>query len=312
MNVILIGKPFRRPLTIELGSRHWQVGLGAGVLLLLSMIAGSSYWFGQRVGDVRGVSRAQIETLRGQLATQQRLLAEAEERTQINLNALAMELGDLQAHSTRLNALGQRLTRIGKLEDGEFNFAERPAVGGPESPLAQHYTYLSAEFGRDVEALRRQLAEQDDQLAVLESLLLDRDLDNSLMPKGMPVRTGYISSGYGMRNDPVAGGRRMHQGVDFAGPYGSDVLAVAAGVVTWAGVRAGYGKIVEIDHGNGYKTKYAHNSRNLVKVGDVVEAGEKIAKMGSTGRSTGAHVHFEVWFENRPVNPTEFVSAIRG
>jgi murein DD-endopeptidase MepM/ murein hydrolase activator NlpD len=115
-----------------------------------------------------------------------------------------------------------------------------------------------------------------------------------------------------MRNDPVDGGRRMHQGVDFAGPYGSDVLAVASGVVTWAGVRAGYGKVVEIDHGNGYKTKYAHNSKNLVKVGDVVEAGEKIARMGSTGRSTGAHVHFEVWYENRPVNPTEFVSAIRG
>lgn len=311
MNLIFVGKPFSSPRTIELGRRSVQVKIGAVVVGALGLLMGLSFLIGQWVGDLRGMSRTQLSELRDSLKQQAAALDSTEQEAQRNLDALALELGQLQAHAARLNALGSRLTKIGKLEDGEFDFATTPAVGGPESEDVGQLSYLSSDFGSAVARLRQQFNQQDQQLGLLESLLLDRDLDQSLVPKGMPVRSGYASSPFGHRADPFSGRFTMHTGVDFAGSYGSDVISVAAGVVTWSGIRPGYGNVVEIDHGNGYKTRYAHNSKNLAAVGDRVHAGELIGKMGSSGRSTGSHVHFEVWYEGKPVNPTDFVSAIR-
>jgi murein DD-endopeptidase MepM/ murein hydrolase activator NlpD len=311
MNLIFVGKPFNRPRTLELGRRSVQVKLGLALAGVLSLVIGASFMLGQWVGDMKGLSRTQLTDLRESLQSQAAALDQTEQEAQRNLDALALELGQLQAHAARLNALGSRLTKIGKLEDGEFDFAASPAIGGPETDDVGQLSYLSSDFGSAVARLRQQFDQQDQQLGLLESLLLDRDLDQSLVPKGMPVRSGYVSSPFGHRADPFSGRFTMHSGVDFAGPYGSDVFSVAAGVVTWAGIRPGYGKVIEIDHGNGYKTRYAHNSKNVVAVGERVHAGDLVAKMGTTGRSTGAHVHFEVWYEGRPVNPRDFVSAIR-
>jgi murein DD-endopeptidase MepM/ murein hydrolase activator NlpD len=146
---------------------------------------------------------------------------------------------------------------------------------------------------------------------LLENLLVDRDLEAEFMPSGMPVRSGFMASNFGTRIDPFNGSRAFHAGVDFDGNKGTDILTVASGVVIFAGRHPSYGNMIDIDHGNGYVTRYAHNDKNLVKVGDVVTAGQLVAKMGSTGRATGSHLHFEVWFEGKAINPKKFVSVIR-
>jgi len=164
---------------------------------------------------------------------------------------------------------------------------------------------------RSIDELEAQFDRQSRQLGMLESVLFDRKLDQSLLPAGIPVRAGYVSSGYGYRADPFTGRSDFHPGVDFNGQRGADVLAVAGGVVSYAGAKPGYGNVVEIDHGNGYMTRYGHNDKNIVQAGDPVKAGEVISKMGRTGRATGVHVHFEVWLNGRLLNPSEYIHAIR-
>ncbi len=310
MNIILIGKPFKSPKTVELRKRSVQFALGATVAAGLAVVAGLSFVIGQKFGDVRGVSRQQMASLRTELNSQADKLNQTQSQAERDLNALAMQIGELQARASRLDSLGQRLTVIGKLDDGEFNFGQAPAIGGPESQESNS-DFLSSQFSRTLTQLRQQFESQDQQLNLLESMLLDKDLDASMLPKGMPVRAGYSSSGFGHRADPITGSYSFHGGVDFPGPYGADVVSVAAGVVTFDGVRNGYGNVIEIDHGNGYKTRYAHNSSHVARLGDRVQPGQLIAKMGSTGRSTGSHVHFEVWYGDKAINPAEFVSAIR-
>jgi murein DD-endopeptidase MepM/ murein hydrolase activator NlpD len=224
------------------------------------------------------------------------------------MDALALQLGTLWAQSTRLNALGERLTEVGKLGDGEFNFTQPPALGGAEDPAAVSHT-LDFDLAGNVNALRDQFAQQETQLTVLENLLLDRKARDELVPSGYPVSTSYIGSGFGERVDPINGQAENHLGLDFDAEVGSDIKAVAAGVIVYAGDRPGYGHIVELDHGNGYMTRYAHNSANLVQAGERVKFGQVIAKVGSTGRSTGPHCHFEVWLNGRPVNPYSYVKG---
>jgi murein DD-endopeptidase MepM/ murein hydrolase activator NlpD len=142
-------------------------------------------------------------------------------------------------------------------------------------------------------------------------LLSNRKLQEQSWLSGRPIEKGWISSGYGKRNDPFTGKLAMHSGIDFAGVEGTNVVSVAAGVVTWVGARSGYGQLVEIAHGDGYVTRYSHNKENLVEPGDVVRKGQAIALMGSTGRSTGAHVHYEVYKHGRSVDPSSYVRRTR-
>lgn len=283
--------------------------LGGVALVSLTAIVGSGFLIGQLTGS--GIADRDVENLRQQLLSQQQQLDATEAKSRRDLDALAMQLGELQAQATRLNALGQRLTRIGKLEDGEFDFANAPSVGGPENYGPVDDDFLAPEFTETLARLRFQFQAQAEQLGVLESILQDRDFDAEFMPSGMPVRSGFMSSNYGYRIDPFTGRRSMHSGVDFNGPRGADVLTVASGVVIFSGRHPAYGNMIDVDHGNGYMTRYAHNDKNLVKVGEVVTSAQLIAKMGSTGRTTGSHVHFEVWFNGKPIDPRKFVSAIR-
>lgn len=195
---------------------------------------------------------------------------------------------------------------MAQLDDGEFNFSEAPALGGPES-----YDDFGTPADRSVraalEALASRMEGQAQQLGMLENLLLDRDVDTALRPAGLPVRAGYASSSFGMRADPFTAKREFHRGMDFSGPLGSDILSVADGVVAFSGRHPSYGNMVDIDHGNGYMTRYAHNQKNLVEPGQRVRAGDVIALMGRSGRATGVHVHFEVWVNDRPVNPHAYL-----
>lgn len=240
---------------------------------------------------------------------QREALTAARAQAEQNTAALARRIAQLQAHVLRLDAAGQRLTQMAGLDSGEFNFDQAPALGGPE-------TASDADLGLDsvMESLivfERQLSDRERQFRVLEDLLLASRLQKEVRPSGWPIDGGWISSLFGSRTDPFTGRRTSHQGIDFAGREGSAVLTVAAGIVTEAGPRDGYGNLVEINHGNGYTTRYGHNNEIVVKPGDKVAKGQRIAKMGSTGRSTGPHVHFEVLFNGQVVNPEQYIRAAR-
>ncbi|MEE7547110.1 peptidoglycan DD-metalloendopeptidase family protein, partial [Xanthomonas sp. Kuri4-1] len=241
--------------------------------------------------------QARVEQQQGELARVQR-------DAQAQVNALAARLGELQAQATRLNALGERLTQMGKLEDGEFDFNEPVGVGGGDEPSQDMPV---KDLKEDLGQLERQFSASGQQLNVMASLLFDHQLEQNSVPSRMPIRNTYITSGFGGRADPFSGGSANHKGIDFHASVGDPVMSVADGVVSYSGVRGGYGNVVEVDHGNGYVTRYAHNSRLTVKVGDLVRAGQQVARAGSSGRSTGAHVHFEVWKDGRVMNPRKFL-----
>lgn len=309
MNIIIVGNAHGTPRRIDLDSTRGRIKAAAIVtgcaLLFIAIGAAATVAIGG--SQTRGLH--EVAALRASLATQREQLANLDGDSHRNLDALALQLGRLQAQSTRLNALGDRLTQVGKLDDGEFDFSIAPAMGGPEEPVTGVAVALPLQSGLD--QLRAQFDHQETQLDVLESLLRDRKIESALLPSGMPVAQGYISSGFGERTDPLDGHAGVHMGLDFDAPFGTNITAVADGVVTWSGMRTGYGYVVEVDHGNGYMTRYAHNSLNIAKVGSRVHAGETIAMVGSTGRSTGPHCHFEVWLNGKAVNPLSYVKATR-
>ncbi len=222
-----------------------------------------------------------------------------------NLDALTQRVGLLQAHINRLNALGDKLVVMANINTEEFNFMDVPAVGGPQEPELQGYA--SSEITQALELLELQLLESEQKLSALDEILMQSELQNEIKPQGRPVIDGWMSSSYGYRNDPFSGRRQFHKGIDFAGAKNTPVFAVAGGIVTKAKKSAGYGNLVEIDHGNGYITRYGHSSTLHVKPGDVVKKGKHIADMGSTGRSTGPHVHFEVLKKGRHINPSAMI-----
>lgn len=259
------------------------------------------------VGANVGVDALRISQLQARNDAQQHQLDGVRRDAQREVNALAARMGELQAETNRLNALGDRLTRIGQLGDGEFDFNKPVGVGGA-GPVRD---MPAGELRSGMDQLGAQLHDSGQQLSVLEALLFNRELDRNAMPSRDPIANSYITSGYGGRADPFNGGRAFHRGIDFEANVGDPVLAVADGVVSYSGRRSGYGNVIEVDHGNGYVTRYAHNSRLLMQVGDLVRNGQQIARAGSTGRSTGAHVHFEVWENGRVVNPRKFLGEHR-
>lgn len=237
--------------------------------------------------------------------TQSEEVAKARIYTEEQINALRIRLAELQGRLTRLDALGERLVDVANLDEGEFDFSLPPAVGGPESDSLE---YTPPDFIYVLDELAAQIDNREQQLKVLNSLLGDRKIQSETFVAGRPIiKGGWMSSRYGYRNDPFTGKLAWHDGVDFAGKDGSSIVSVASGVVTWAGSRYGYGELVEINHGNGYVTRYGHCKDILVEVGDVVKKSDIIALMGSTGRSTGPHVHFEVLLNGKSVDPAKYI-----
>ncbi|MBA6412953.1 M23 family metallopeptidase [Parahaliea sp. F7430] len=308
MKIILVNRKHAASRSFELG--RWSRALLSLCCLglPLGMVA-----LGYQVGLEHGASalRGQsMDALQDELAQQSSDLEAIRDEVQLKLQALTLSLAELQARMTRLDALGEHLTAMADLEDGEFDFSQPPALGGP---LAGEFSvdYSSMGLSAELDDFGQRLSDREQQLGILESLLSNRKLQEQSNLSGRPLEKGWISSRYGKRTDPFTGKQSYHHGIDFAGKAGSNVLAVAGGVVTWVGKRSGYGRMVEISHGDGLVSRYAHNQENLVAPGDVVRKGEPIALVGSSGRSTGAHVHFEVYKNGRSVDPSSYVRRTR-
>lgn len=298
MNIILLSKFRGRPYRVQIGSPAQLSLLAVFMIILATGVGVMGFWWGQNAqSSDRMVSIQKEIELQRDLISQTRFNAEAD------LDALAARLGSIQAHATRLNALGQKLVKIAKLDPGEFSFHESPGVGGPEGTDAP----VTLDFGNEIDSVIEELEDREQQLSVLENILISSYMEEEVFPEGRPIKRGWISSYYGMRTNPFTGKLQFHKGMDFAAKAGSNVLTVAGGVVTWSSKRYGYGNLVEINHGNGYVTRYGHNKENLVNVGDTVKKGQVISLMGSTGRSTGPHVHFEVLKNGRQIDPQRFV-----
>jgi len=296
------------------GKKYMQMQLnGRGnrvVFALLPLFAVAMFVWGRWSSSAPVQMRPAIAGFKLELMQQRALLDQLSRDQEANVNALAIRLAELQASSTRLDALGERLVQLGQLDPEEFDFSQPPPLGGPERTTRSdpaNIVDVNQAARRLAKVMNRQMARLDG----LQLLLLDRNLEEERKPAGWPVRSGWISSGFGERNDPFTGKRTRHQGLDFAGIGGSEVLGVATGVVIWAGSKQGYGQTLEIDHGNGYVTRYAHNEVLLAKAGDRVTAGQVVAKMGATGRASSPHVHFEVLYEGAAVNPSQFVTQMR-
>jgi len=305
MDIILVRKG-ARPRQVNLGHPLAALAAALGVVAVLAAVFALGFVASGSFGS--GRPDEQFAQLRGQLTQQRADLDSVQRQAHDDLNALAVRLGQLDAQVIRLDALGDRLTRMAGLTKGEFDFGAPVAAGGPEV-LAGDGSVPPLDFVRSVDVLAEQLADREKQLAVLENILMSKNLLQQVRPSGRPVRDGYLSSYFGIRSDPFTGHRAAHYGVDFAGDIGDDIMATASGVVTYSGPRLGYGLLVEVNHGDGIVTRYAHLSESLVAPGDVVKKAQVIARMGSSGRSTGPHVHFEVLRDGKLVNPLTYVQG---
>jgi murein DD-endopeptidase MepM/ murein hydrolase activator NlpD len=232
---------------------------------------------------------------------------EEERRTsEAKIEALSAKMAELQARLMRLDALGEKLTSAANLDQGEFDFNQVPAYGGP-SEAVPNESYTKPDFFAALDQFSNELDSREQQLTTIDALLSNRDLKQQAFVAGAPVPNAWITSPFGYRTDPFTGKKAFHSGIDFTARAGSKVSSVAAGVVNWSGRHPEYGNMVEIKHASGLVTRYAHNSTNLVKAGDVVKKGQIIALSGSTGRSTAPHVHFEVYQNGRVVDPSSYI-----
>ncbi|MGB5257707.1 MAG: M23 family metallopeptidase [Woeseiaceae bacterium] len=305
MNVVIFGKGFGKPRQYNLSGLGAGLAIVAVVGIVIGLGFGGGYWYSSKTGS--GVSSNELVGLTSELKDQQQRIAAIRQGNEDTLDALAIRIAQMNARVIRLDALGRRLTDMADIDDGEFDFDSEPALGGPEEPMAAGSNVAVPEVVDAMQLLNDQLSSREAQLNVLESVLMNQNLKERVYPQGRPVGSGWISSYFGKRTDPFTGKAANHTGVDFAGKMGAEIIAVADGVVTWASDRYGYGIMVEINHGSGYSTRYAHNSENLVSVGDEVKKGQVVALMGETGRATGPNLHFEVLHNGSRVNPVKFI-----
>ena len=298
MNIILFTNKRGQVWSFELNLVRFGITAVCGLAVALAAVL----YTGIRIGEDELEYVAAWQDVTRQ---QQEQIATARNAAQAELDALTLRIGRMQAQMLRLNALGERLVSQGDLDAGEFDFSTVPAVGGPQNPLESESVGYP-DFLSMLDDLGTEMEDREQKLSVLETLLMSRSLRERVMPSGRPIEEGWLSSKYGKRNDPFTGKQDFHKGLDFAGKKGSAVMAVGDGVVTWSGKRTGYGNLVEISHGNGYVTRYGHNQSHLVEMGETVKKGQQIALMGSSGRSTGPHVHFEVLRDGKTVNPAKY------
>lgn len=231
---------------------------------------------------------------------------QAKHQSEGQIAALTSKIAELQARLVRLDAVGERLTKVAKLDKGEFNFSQPPGMGGPvQTPNMGESG--SARVGVEISQLSQTVQNREQQFRTLDSILLTSSYETSALFDSLPVENGFMSSTFGYRSDPFNGKAEFHSGMDFTAPVGTEITAVAPGVVTMSVTTNDYGNLVEINHGSSFQTRYAHNKINLVKVGDVVKKGQVIALVGSTGRSTAPHVHFEVYKNGRVVDPAAYL-----
>jgi murein DD-endopeptidase MepM/ murein hydrolase activator NlpD len=304
MHIIVVSSRLAKTRSITLSGVH----LVAAAIFAMALFA--VFGTGMVYGTMRYAAEFKLPFLESMLDT---VLARQNERTQSflreNLDAMAVKLGQMQAQLMRLDALGERVSSLAGLKPGEFRFSDAPGRGGaiPVSVPAQDLSMT--DLSRQVEALSRRLENRTDDLGILETTLFDARVKKKLLPTVTPVDAGWSASSFGWRIDPFTGQNALHEGVDFIADAGTPIFAAAGGVVIFAGQHHQYGNMIEIDHGNDFVTRYAHASKMLVKTGDLLQRGRKIAEVGSTGRSTGPHLHFEVRYRGTAQNPARFLRA---
>ena len=306
MNIILVSGATARARALTLDWRHFAIGSFG----LLVVFLGFTFVFNFVV--LRYAAATQHPWLQAiVLADQRQEAMRTQERVQGHLNAMAIRLGELQAQMLRLDGLGERLASIAGLKKQDLpslRAREVPGRGGAESTLPSRSLSVPELTGL-LEQLARQIDERTDQLGVLEALLVQSSANRKFLPTLAPIVDGWFSSNYGYRIDPFSGEHAFHEGIDFPAETGTPILAAASGQVVTADAHPQYGKMIEIDHGNGLVSRYAHTSQMLVKVGDLVVRGQKVGTVGSTGRSTGPHLHFEVRLNGIPQNPARFLQS---
>ncbi|WP_232819911.1 M23 family metallopeptidase [Aliidiomarina celeris] len=269
------------------------------------IVSYSQPWKDQGVDPEFAQTQIQQEQLR--LAMETEAVKEVRRNVQRELTAMSMKMGELQGQIMRLEAFGQRLATAADVSDGEFVFSGQLPIGGPESNINDWPVVTDHNLLSELDQMLAQLEDRQKQLRLLESVMVNHHIEDSRFIAGRPVEAGWLSSQYGIRRDPFNGHPTMHRGIDYAASVGTDVFVTGAGIVTHAGRRSAYGNLVEVDHGGGLRTRYAHLHQYNVSVGDVVTRGQKIGEVGQTGRATGPHVHYEVLQNGRHLNPAEFV-----
>jgi murein DD-endopeptidase MepM/ murein hydrolase activator NlpD len=308
MHIIVVSDRLAKARSIEFSLRHLVLG-GIGFVVGLVVLAFLISYLG-----VRHAAELKLPMLQSLLLSAQQQESErAQDFLRQNLNAMAVKLGEMQAQLMRLDALGERLSNVAGVRPSDFRFGEIPGRGGA-APVAPPMRDLSLlDFSRQLDLLAIQTETRSDLYGVLETQLLDARVRQQLTPGSLPVSFGsWNASGFGWRIDPITGQMAVHEGIDFIAETGTPILAAAAGVVVTAEFQQAYGNMVEIAHGGDLLTRYAHASKLLVKVGQLVKSGEKIAEVGNTGRSTGAHLHFEVRHKGVAQNPARFLRAGAG
>jgi murein DD-endopeptidase MepM/ murein hydrolase activator NlpD len=301
MNIILVSS--RRPAvkTITLGRSHIAGGLALILVTLFALAALINY------AMLRYAAQSHDSMVFSSFSG---VMREDSERTEAyvrdNLDAMATRLGELQAQILRLDTLGERVARLAGFKPQDFSFEQTPARGGAVSALPSDPLSFT-ELARRLDFLARQVDDRGDTLGLLDSLLTLDNVKKQLLPSVVPIRAGTYTSNFGWRLDPFNGQRAYHDGVDFEAKPGTSIVAAAAGVVVASEYHPQYGNMVEVDHGNGLVTRYAHCSKRLARVGDVVLKGATIGEVGSTGRVTGPHLHFEVRHHGVPQNPARFL-----
>ncbi|MCL7944452.1 M23 family metallopeptidase [Marinobacter sp. ATCH36] len=306
MNIILVGKRHGKSRSVSINAPV-AAGLAFLVIALLALAGWSGYQVA--IGQVEATEPEESELVaewRSKLTEQKEELAQLEQNVMQQVDALTLRLGEMQGRLLRLDALGQRFVESGLVASDEFDFDQPAAVGGPEDSLDGD-SYTAPELTAMIDQLAKRIEDREQQLRMLDMVTSRQKLEDELFVQGRPITWGWLSSKYGYRSDPFTGKRTWHAGVDLAGKEGSDIISVAGGVVTYADERYGYGNLVEVDHGDGLLTRYAHAKTIKVNVGDVVQKGQVLALMGSTGRSTGPHVHFEVIRNGKSENPETYI-----
>ncbi len=303
MKVILVDQRHGHTRTIVL--KGWLKGLLSICILGAPVAFG---YLGYQVAVSQNPSEYTLESAQDWnevIDSQGDALADLKQKSEEQLGALTLRLAMMQARLLRLEALGERITDVAELDAEEFNFSQLPPVGGPL--LEDSVPYTAPAFMQAIGELEQQIADRAQQLEILEGLMAERQFQSDVFVTGRPVVKGWLSSPFGRRIDPFNGHLAWHSGVDFASEAGGDIVSVASGVVTASGDRSGYGLSIDINHGNGYITRYGHAEKLLVEVGDIIKKGQAIALVGSTGRSTGPHVHFEVYKNGRVVDPASYI-----
>lgn len=302
-------KDWTRKARVQISQLPTQVVFGA----LLGVVGLSGYLIGFGIHHEDGVMpRAMVERLESDLTAQRFALTETRALAEQNRRITSRKLAELSAQMLRLDAAGERMIKTANLDPSEFSFGQAPAVGGPDLDDSMFYETEQSNdpLIQSIDHMQQQLAERDRQLRVLDDLLSASQLARVSGFEGMPIIGGYISSIFGSRTDPFTGRHVQHKGIDFAGPVGSDVMTVSDGVVVFSGERSGFGRLVAIDHGDGFITRYGHNQAILVPTGRRVMRGERIALLGSSGRSTGPHVHFEVLRNGQNIDPADYLKKM--